>query len=220
MNKRFLITSTLAATAAAVTLSACSSSSSPAHSSMSGGTSTSGGMTSATSTVTVTSTAGSAATGPHNSADVAFASGMISHHAQALEMAKMALTKADSPKVKQLAKTIEGEQTPEITTMSGWLPGWNRPVPDTSMGGMHMGGASMPGMMSTADMARLDKATGTAFDKLFLTQMIAHHTGAVSMATTELGAGQNSDARTLAKSIIAGQGKEISQMKSLLPTIK
>lgn len=222
MSKRSPITSTLAAAAAAITLSACSSSSSPAHSSMSGGTSMRAAMTSATSTVSASSTAqaGAAAAGPHNSVDVTFATDMILHHAQALEMAKMALTKAKSPQVMQLAKTIESEQTPEITTMTGWLKGWNKPVPDTSMGGMHMGGASMPGMMSDADMAKLGKASGAAFDKLFLTQMIAHHTGAVSMANTELGAGQNSAATTLAKAIIAGQGKEITQMKSLLPTIK
>ncbi len=227
MSKRSLITSTIAATAAAaaITLSACSgSSSSPAHSSMSmsSGTSTSGAMNTMTSKVSATSTAaaGASATGSHNAADVAFATDMIPHHAQALEMANMALTKAKNPQVMQLAKTIESEQTPEITTMSGWLKGWNKPVPDTSMGGMHMGGASLPGMMSAADMAKLEKASGAAFDTLFLTQMIAHHTGAVSMANTELSAGQNSDAKKLAKTIIAGQGKEITQMKTLLPTIK
>ncbi len=216
MNARYLLTSTMAAVAAAITLAACSSSgSSPAHSSMSSGMSMSG-MASGSNTVQ----AGAPASGPHNAADVAFATDMISHHAQALEMARMALSKAVSLKVKQLAQMIENEQTPEITTMSGWLKAWNEPVPSTSTGGMNMGGTTMPGMMSNADMSKLGSATGAAFDKLFLTQMITHHTGALSMANTELSAGQNSDAKTLARSIIAGQSKEIATMQSLLPTIK
>jgi uncharacterized protein (DUF305 family) len=216
MSKRYLITAAIAAAAVAVTLSACSSSGSlPSHSSMSRSTSMSG-MASGSAAVQ----AGAPASGPHNAADVAFATDMIPHHAQALEMAKMALTKARSPKVKQLAQMIESEQTPEISTMSGWLKGWNKPVPDTSAGGMHMGGMSMPGMMSDADMAKLDSATGPAFDELFLTEMITHHTGALSMANTELSDGQNGDAKTLAKSIIAGQSKEITQMKVFQPTVK
>jgi uncharacterized protein (DUF305 family) len=139
-------------------------------------------------------------------------------------MAKLALTKAASPKVRQLAQRIEHEQSPEITLMSGWLKGWNKPVPDTSMGGMdmggHSGGMSMPGMMSAADMTKLTAANGSGFDKLFLTQMITHHTGAITMADTELTHGQNSDAKTLARSIITGQSKEIAEMRALLTTIK
>ncbi len=115
---------------------------------------------------------------------------------------------------------IKNEQTPEISAMSGWLRGWNKPVPDTSMGGMNMGGMHMPGMMSDADMSKLDSSTGAVFDKLFLSQMITHHTGALTMANTEQSKGQNTTAKTLAKSIITGQSKEIAQMKVLLPTIK
>ena len=228
MSKRTLIAGTIVATAAALTLSACSSSgSSPSHSTMSGGaTSMSGGAMSSgmsmsgAASATATVQAGAPATGPHNAADVAFATDMIPHHAQALAMARTALSRATNPTVKQLAQMIENEQTPEISAMSGWLKGWNEPVPSTSTGSMNMGGMSMPGMMSDADMTKLDSATGATFDKLFLTQMITHHTGALTMANTELSSGQNTDAKTLARSIIAGQSKEITEMKALLPTIK
>jgi uncharacterized protein (DUF305 family) len=205
--------------AAAITLAACSSSggsgSQPSSSSMSSAMSM--------STMPGSSSAaqgGAPATGPHNSADITFATDMIPHHAQALQMAKMARTKATHPQVTKLAQAIEGAQTPAITAMSGWLKGWNQPVPDTSMGGMNMGGTSMPGMMSSAEMAKLNTATGRAFDKLWLTQMIAHHQGAVTMANTEVSAGQNTDAQTLARSIITGQNKEIATMKTLRPTIR
>lgn len=199
-----------AAVAGAVLLTACGSSG--GSGSQTRPSSMSSGMSMSSSSA---AQGGAPASGPHNAADVSFTTDMIPHHAQALEMAKMALSKATNPQVKQLAQAIEGEQTPEITTMSGWLKGWNQPVPDTSMPGMNM-----PGMMSSADMAKLSGATGSAFDKLWLTQMITHHQGAVTMANTELNAGQNTDAKTLARSIIAGQSKEIMTMKALLPTIK
>lgn len=216
MNKHYLITGTIAAAAAALALSACSSSGSPSSQSSMPHDSSMSGRPAGSATVH----AGAPASGPHNAADVAFATDMIPHHAQAVEMAKMALSKASNPKVKQLARVIDNAQAPEISAMSGWLTGWNKPLPDTSMGGMHMGGTSMPGMISDTEMAKLGAATGAAFDTLFLSQMVNHHTGALTMANTELADGQNSDVRTLAKSIIIGQSKEITQMKALLPTIK
>lgn len=158
---------------------------------------------------------GTPAAGPHNSQDVSFATDMIPHHAQAVTMADMALAKATTPTVKQLATSIRAAQAPEIAAMSGWLTGWGQPVPSVSTT-MNHGGMSMPGMMSETDMAALDKATGSAFDKLWLTQMISHHKGAVTMAKTELSTGQNSDARTLARSISTSQSKEIAQLTQLL----
>lgn len=78
----------------------------------------------------------------------------------------------------------------------------------------------MPGIMSAAEMAKRNASTGTAFDKHFLTQMITHGTGAIAMAKTELTDGQDSEAKALANSTIAGQSMEITEMKSLLTTIK
>lgn len=101
--------------------------------------------------------------------------------------------------------------------MSGWLTGWGQPVPDTtsSMGGMDMG----DGMMTDADMKKLDAATGAAFDRIWLQMMIKHHQGAVTMATTELKSGSNAEAKTLAQSIISSQTAEIAQMQKLEPTV-
>lgn len=78
-----------------------------------------------------------------NDADVTFATDMIPHHRQAVEMAKLAETRAKSPEVKNLAVQILNAQDPEIQTMSGWLTAWGKPVPD-DMSGMDMSG-SMPG---------------------------------------------------------------------------
>lgn len=151
----------------------------------------------------------------HNSTDVAFATDMIPHHSQAVEMADLALTQADSDAVVDLAEQIKAAQDPEIDAMSGWLEAWGEPVPDTGdeMSGMD---SSMPGMMSDADMQSLADASGTAFDRLWLTMMVEHHEGAISMAESELSDGANADAKSLAEDIIEGQRAEITTMQQLL----
>ena len=161
--------------------------------------------------------------GDFNEADVTFAQSMIPHHEQAVEMAEMARRHASTPEVKNLADKIEAAQGPEIATMKEWLKEWSEDDSDDSMGGMdhgsdHSADRGMPGMMSDEDMAALDRATGAAFDQMFLTMMIEHHNGAIEMAKTEQSKGKNSDAKALAKKIEADQSTEIAQMKRLLPS--
>lgn len=211
-------TSTLLATGGALAvllLSGCGSSSHAGHTA-------SGTSTTAPSSST---SYGPAASGPHNPADVAFATNMLLHHAQAVEMADLALSRDTNAQVKALAQQIKGAQAPEIASMSGWLVGWGEPVPTLDshasgsghdMAGM---GTSMNGMMSDAEMSALDAASGTEFAKQWLTGMVTHHAGAVTMAKTELASGQNSEAKTLASSIAASQSTEIASMSKLLATL-
>ncbi|MEH0577928.1 MULTISPECIES: DUF305 domain-containing protein [Streptomyces] len=163
----------------------------------------------------------------HNAQDVSFAQGMIPHHLQALEMAKLAADRASSAKVKDLASRIEKAQDPEIKTMSGWLTSWGEDVP-TAMPGMdhsggsampgmdHSGGSEMPGMMDGSDMTELEKASGTDFDTMFLTMMIEHHKGAVDMAGTEKTKGKYGPATSMADDIVTAQTAEIAEMNKLL----
>jgi uncharacterized protein (DUF305 family) len=200
MNKKILTLSG-AAMAAVITLAGCS---------------TPGGSTSGTSTSPSETSA--AATTPaaadHNATDTMFAQLMIPHHAQAVEMSDMILKKQDIPAdVTALATQIKAAQAPEIEKMSGWLKSWNESA--TPSAGAH-GGHGMSGMMSADDLKKLDAAQGTEAAKLFLTQMIAHHEGAVMMAKTEESGGQNPEAVELSKTIITAQEKEIQEMKDLL----
>ena len=185
-------------------------------------------MTGSMSSTATAAPAGSPAAGAHNQADVAFATGMIPHHRQAVTMAELALTKATNPTVKQLAGAIKAAQDPEIKTMSGWLQGWGQPVPAASGGGMSpMGSATtdssgmggMSGMMTDAEMSQLSNASGVAFDRMWLQMMTKHHQGAVAMAQAELSSGSNQDAKQLAQSIIDDQTKEITTMTALLGTL-
>lgn len=150
------------------------------------------------------------ATAEHNAADTMFTQGMIPHHEQAVEMSEMMLQKKDIPTtVTDLATRIKAAQAPEIETMTGWLQSWNEPA---TMGSGH----SMDGMMGEDDLKKLEAAQGTEAAKLFLTQMIAHHEGAIMMAKTETSQGQNAEAISLSKAIVAAQETEIQEMQALL----
>jgi len=162
---------------------------------------------------------GPAASGAHNDVDAMFATDMIPHHGQAVQMADMILAKTSNQQVRALAEKIKAAQSPEIATMAGWLKGWGRPVPDpyTHMAGM--AGMSHGGMMSAEQMAQLDKATGTAADKIFLTQMQEHHAGAVDMGKGQLANGSNPEAKKLARSVITSQTAEIARMKAMVTAL-
>jgi uncharacterized protein (DUF305 family) len=153
-----------------------------------------------------------------NDADVAFATDMIPHHRQAIEMAAMAADRSQDPEVKNLAATIQAAQQPEIDTMSAWLRAWGQPIPDGTAGteGGHGGMHDMPGMMTAEQMNQLHNETGVGFDRIFLTMMIEHHEGAIRMAETEQANGSNPEAVGLAKKIAQDQQAEIKTMQELL----
>jgi uncharacterized protein (DUF305 family) len=150
--------------------------------------------------------------GEHNEQDATFASDMIVHHRGAIEMAKLASSRAADPTVVTLAERIEAAQQPEITTMSAWLRSWGMAMPG-DMAGMH---DSMPGMTSQADLAKLQAARGPDFDDMFLAMMIKHHEGAVTMAQAEVSGGSNTEAKSLAQKVIEDQTAEIAEMRKML----
>ncbi|HEY5820409.1 MAG TPA: DUF305 domain-containing protein [Propionibacteriaceae bacterium] len=155
------------------------------------------------------------AAGPHNDADIMFATMMIPHHTQAIEMSDLLVSKTGvDPKVADLATRIKAAQGPEVDQMNGWLAGWRADPSTGSMGGMDHGGGD--GMMTQTDMDALKDADAEQATQLFLTGMVRHHEGAVQMAETELDEGSNSDAKKLAEAIITAQNTEIAEMNKLL----
>ncbi|OZC42409.1 DUF305 domain-containing protein [Rhodococcus sp. RS1C4] len=163
------------------------------------------------------SSAQASASAEFNDADVMFAQMMYPHHAQAVEMADMANGRTDNPDVLSLASAIAGAQQPEMDQMTAWLTEWGQPMPDmdmSDMGGMDHSSGS--GMMTAQDMDALMAASGPEFDRQWLTMMIAHHTGAIEMANTEIADGSNPDALEMARAIVATQQQEIDTMQRLL----
>jgi uncharacterized protein (DUF305 family) len=155
-------------------------------------------------------------------ADVEFMQGMISHHAQALEMTELLASRSDSPEMKKLSLRIELSQADEIDMMQSWLGARGEKVTDVHA--HHAKGAHlMPGMLTAEEMESLRNARGVAFDRLFLELMIKHHQGALTMVEDLLaqpGAGQDSDIFAFISDINADQSMEIDRMGAMLASLK
>ena len=159
-------------------------------------------------------------------ADVHFMTGMIGHHAQALVMSALAPTNGANASVQTLAARIINAQKDEIATMQQWLRDRGQPVPEVHIEGTHLmvhGGGDhamhMPGMLTPEQIQELAAAQGAAFDRLFLTYMIEHHAGAVTMVDDLFGtdgAAQDEAAFKLASDIHVDQLTEIARMERML----
>jgi uncharacterized protein (DUF305 family) len=165
---------------------------------------------------------------PSTAADAHFMTGMIHHHGQALVMAGWAPTHGASPTVQTLCARIINAQRDEIRTMQQWLQDRGYPAPEPTPGpmAMKMNGTThpmlMPGMLTEEQMHQLDQARGEAFDSLFLTFMIQHHKGAVSMVKTlfgTYGAGQDETVFKFANDVSVDQTTEIARMQKMLATL-
>jgi uncharacterized protein (DUF305 family) len=149
-------------------------------------------------------------------ADVEFMQGMIAHHAQAIHMSRMAEKHGANPRVLRLAIKIDQSQVAEIRLMQQWLIHYGQIAPDTSSWRT----MQMAGMLTEAQLAQLDSATGVEFDRLFLEFMIQHHEGALQMVEDLFAsprAGQEVDVNVFAN--IAG-AKDSARVKAMSDAIK
>lgn len=157
---------------------------------------------------------------PPNDADLTFMTSMIFHHAQAVDMTKLAPNRAASKDLKGLADRIADVQGPEIDMMNRWLAAHGQLKIDPSAPGGHGHGGlpmlDMPGMASPEQMTELKNASGDRFDTLFLQLMIAHHQGALTMADTVRKGGVDVRVQEIADDIIATQSDEIARMRGWL----
>ncbi len=152
---------------------------------------------------------------PHTEADVHFMSGMIGHHAQAIVISGWAPTHEADAAVRRLAERIINAQQDEIVTMQRWLRARGEPVPEPG----HEHDMLMPGMLTVAQMRQLDQARGPEFDRLFLTSMIQHHRGAVSMVRdlfASRGAAQDETVFKFVNDVSVDQSTEIARMEKML----
>ena len=180
-------------------------------------------------------------------ADVEFMQGMIMHHAQAVEMTAMIASHTQNKELRTLGARISSSQLSEINFMKRWLATRGEPVSmaasemkdmpgmkatgmkdgDMKDGDMKDGDMSrhamplMPGMLTPQQMDALRKAKDGEFDHLFLTGMIQHHEGALSMVKdlfNTAGAGQDAEIFDFATDADNTQRAEIRIMQGMLET--
>jgi len=151
-------------------------------------------------------------------ADVKFMQGMISHHAQAIEMTELLASRSDRDMMRRLAQRIELSQEDEIAMMQEWLRSRGQAVAE--LDAHHAPGwEPMPGMLTEEEMGRLEQAQAVEFDPLFLELMIKHHRGALTMVDTLLsqrGAAQDSQLFAFTSDITSDQSMEIDRMDAML----
>ena len=164
---------------------------------------------------------------PLSRADVKFMQGMIMHHAQAVEMTALMESHTTTKDLRLLAARISHSQSEEIKFMKRWLEVRGEPISPMmpEMTGMDMSSHSMvmsglmPGMLTAKQMEALKKAKGEEFDRLFLTGMIQHHSGALIMVKDlfdTAGAGQDAELFNFATDVDSGQRAEIRIMQTML----
>lgn len=161
---------------------------------------------------------------PRSQADVEFMQGMIMHHSQAVEMTALIASHTENKELRLLGARISSSQSDEIKFMKRWLAARGEPLsmampgmPDMDRAGHAM--ALMPGMLTPEQMEALRKAKGAEFDRLFLTGMIQHHDGALTMVKDlfdTAGAGQDAELFNFATDVDSGQRAEIRIMQAML----
>jgi uncharacterized protein (DUF305 family) len=159
---------------------------------------------------------------PLSQAEVEFMQGMIMHHAQAVEMTALIPTHTQNKELRALGARINSSQSDEIKFMKRWLAARGEPLsmqmPDMpDMPDHHP--ALMPGMLTAEQMNALRTAKDGEFDRLFLTGMIQHHNGALTMVKDLFdtpGAGQDAEVFNFATDVDTGQRAEIRIMQTLL----
>ncbi len=149
-------------------------------------------------------------------------SGMIYHHAQAILIAGWAPSHEAGTSVRTLCERIVAAQTDEIALLSRWLSTRNEAVPHPDPAHMLMPEMDsthvMPGMLTAAQLAQLDRARGQDFDALFLRLMIQHHEGAITMVNQlfAASAGEENPVYKMASNVFADQTTEIERMQRML----
>ncbi len=169
---------------------------------------------------------------PISQKDVEFMQGMITHHAQAVEMTALIADRTTNKEIRSLGSRISHSQADEMRFMERWLAQRGHPIASThsaSMHGMDMAGhdmhsmsaghVMMPGMLTPEQMEALKNAKGAEFDRLFLRGMIQHHKGALDMVEVLFnapGTGQDAELFNFATDVDSGQRAEIKIMETML----
>ncbi len=136
-----------------------------------------------------------------------FITAMIPHHEEAVATAKEVVARGGStPEIKALAEGIIMAQEAEIVDMKDWYQTWYGVAYESS-------GTYVPMMRP------LTALSGTELDRVFLTDMIMHHMGAIMMAESVQSHIEHQEMTDLTAAIKTTQTAEIVTMKSLLVTL-
>ncbi|ANN14552.1 DUF305 domain-containing protein [Amycolatopsis orientalis] len=141
-------------------------------------------------------------------ADITFSQQMVPHHQQSIQVANLASERSASEFVKAIAAKIIKAESAEVQTMTGWLQSWNA----AALPAAGHAGHSMPGMITSGQVAGLENLTGAEFDRAWLPLMAEHLRNGVTMAKTVLSSGEHAETKALAQEIVENQTAAIDEI--------
>ena len=151
--------------------------------------------------------------------DASFMRNMIPHHSQAVEMSDLVAARTNKEEIITLAGRIKASQGDEIKFMQDWLSERNEHLKMDDHSHHHSDHQKMEGMASPEQMQQLRDSSGTDFDKLFLSLMISHHEGALTMVkdlTDQPGSAYDPILYDFTSDIRNDQTSEIELMSAIL----
>ncbi len=148
-----------------------------------------------------------------NQADIQFSQQMVPHHQQSIQAANLAAERSTSEYVKTTAAAIVQAESAEIEKMNGWLKSWNAAV----LPAAGHAGHSMPGMLTSGQIASLENLSGAEFDKTWLPLMAEHLRNGVTMAKTVIASGEHAETKELAEEIVKNQTEAINEITAQIP---
>jgi uncharacterized protein (DUF305 family) len=148
----------------------------------------------------------------YNQTDVTFATELIPHHRQSLQMVRMVEQRGVDPKLKGFAAQLRVTQAVEIESMLSWLRDWDVAVPS----GDPSAGTGQPGTVTAADLAALQGSSGPDFERQWLRLMIRQHEDAIAIAEVENAEGEYPYAVALANTVMVGQASQVRTMELML----
>jgi uncharacterized protein (DUF305 family) len=148
----------------------------------------------------------------YNQTDVTFATELIPHHRQSLQMVRMVERRDVDPKLKGFAAQLRVTQAVEIESMLSWLQDWDVAIPS----GDPSAGTGQPGTVTAADLAALQGSSGPDFERQWLRLMIRQHEDAIAIAKVENAGGEYPYAVALANTVMVGQASQVRTMELML----
>ena len=154
-----------------------------------------------------------------DSPEAGFARDMMTHHAQAVEMADIVRARTKDPTIRVLATDIVLTQQAQIGQFQGWLAAWGLPIGSAEPAMSWMGHPTpglMPGLATDEEIAALGELPPKEADARLLQMMIPHHRAALTMARAILDMTDKPEVVAAGRKTLEAQGAEIALMQELL----
>lgn len=158
----------------------------------------------------------------HSADDVEYASHLISHHAQTLQLLDLALGREEvSDEAGALADQIRAKGWDEVGIARKWLKSRGEEIPKTALEHTHSDepvhyDTSIPGMVTRQQMLSVQNSSPRTFQRSWLQALIDHEEGGAELAAEAAKSAQNQELAVFAEQDTATHRKQVERLTQLL----